>query len=98
MGASVFMELAVSACAGTGNLIWATLGSLLFPLYKSPGHQHRYGPAAGLVRLEDRKSLILNAVPEAIVSGAAFCLPGQFPAVQPSNCRMHKNNILITGA
>lgn len=29
------MELAVSACAGTGNLIWATLGSLLFPLYKS---------------------------------------------------------------
>ena len=71
MGASVFMELAVSACAttftpgpnnilllsststfgfhpgrivafalvmalcaGTGNLIWATLGSLLFPLYK----------------------------------------------------------------
>lgn len=28
------MELAVSACAGTGNLIWATLGSLLFPLYK----------------------------------------------------------------
>lgn len=21
-------------CAGTGNLIWATLGSLLFPLYK----------------------------------------------------------------
>lgn len=34
MGASVFMELAVSACAGSGNLIWATLGSLLFPLYK----------------------------------------------------------------
>lgn len=28
------MELAVSACAGTGNLIWATLGSLLFLLYK----------------------------------------------------------------
>ena len=24
----------MAACAGTGNLIWATLGTLLFPLYK----------------------------------------------------------------
>ena len=24
----------MALCAGTGNLIWATLGSLLFPLYK----------------------------------------------------------------
>ena len=24
----------MTLCAGTGNLIWATLGSLLFPLYK----------------------------------------------------------------
>ena len=24
----------MAACAGTGNLIWATMGSLLFPLYK----------------------------------------------------------------
>lgn len=24
----------MAACAGTGNIIWATLGSLLFPLYK----------------------------------------------------------------
>ena len=23
----------MALCAGTGNLIWATLGSLLFPLY-----------------------------------------------------------------
>ena len=24
----------MAACAGTGNLIWATLGTILFPLYK----------------------------------------------------------------
>lgn len=74
----------------------------LFRLYSAlwlPSRPHRsLCPAAGLVRLENRKNLILNAVPEAIVSGTAFCLPGQFPAVQPSNYRMHKNNTLITGA
>lgn len=37
-GFNVFYVLAfaviMALCAGTGNLIWATLGSLLFPLYK----------------------------------------------------------------
>ena len=33
-GHIVAFALVMALCAGTGNLIWATLGSLLFPLYK----------------------------------------------------------------
>ena len=33
-GRIVAFALVMALCAGTGNLIWATLGSLLFPLYK----------------------------------------------------------------
>ena len=33
-GHIVVFALVMALCAGTGNLIWATLGSLLFPLYK----------------------------------------------------------------
>ena len=33
-GRIVAFTLVMALCAGTGNLIWATLGSLLFPLYK----------------------------------------------------------------
>ena len=32
-GHIVAFALVMALCAGTGNLIWATLGSLLFPLY-----------------------------------------------------------------
>lgn len=33
-GYIIAFAVIMAACAGTGNLIWATLGSLLFPLYK----------------------------------------------------------------
>ena len=33
-GRIVAFAVIMTLCAGTGNLIWATLGSLLFPLYK----------------------------------------------------------------
>lgn len=33
-GRIVAFALVMALCAGSGNLIWATLGSLLFPLYK----------------------------------------------------------------
>lgn len=50
-------------CAGTGNLIWATLGSLLFPLYKKYAKAINVvmGAAAGLVRVENCKDLIISA-------------------------------------
>ena len=33
-GHTVAFAIIMTLCAGTGNLIWATLGSLLFPLYQ----------------------------------------------------------------
>ena len=37
------MSLIMAACAGTGNLIWATLGRLILPLY------NRYYKAVNVV-------------------------------------------------
>ena len=34
MGFVLAFAAIMTLCAGTGNLIWATLGSALFPLYK----------------------------------------------------------------
>ena len=35
IGRTVLFAGLMTLCAGTGNLIWTTLGSLLFPLYRS---------------------------------------------------------------
>lgn len=34
VGAVLAFAVIMALCAGTGNLIWATLGSMLFPVYK----------------------------------------------------------------
>ena len=43
VGRVLAFAVIMTVCAGTGNLIWATLGTMLFPLYK------RYNKAINVV-------------------------------------------------